>query len=121
VKVVTVEQMRAIEQRCADADVPWQQLMENAGLAVALEVKRYVEDIAGLNVLVLIGPGNNGGDGLVVARHLKDWGASVDIYLCADRPQGDPQSSLTTMSADTHLGTGICPSSCCMADRCRCI
>ncbi|MBT3362265.1 MAG: NAD(P)H-hydrate dehydratase [Chloroflexi bacterium] len=93
-KVVTVEQMRAIEQRCADADVPWQQLMENAGLAVALEVKRYVEDIAGLNVLVLIGPGNNGGDGLVVARHLKDWGASVDIYLCADRPQGDPNLAL---------------------------
>lgn len=93
-KVVTVEQMRAIEQRSADAGVPWQQLMENAGLAVAVEVRQYVEDVVGLTILILIGSGNNGGDGLVVARHLHDWGARVHVYLCADRPNDDPNLAL---------------------------
>ncbi|NQT74197.1 MAG: NAD(P)H-hydrate epimerase, partial [Chloroflexi bacterium] len=94
-KVVSVEQMKAIEQRSADAGVPWQELMDNAGLAVAMEVRRYVEDVIGLSVLVLIGPGNNGGDGLVAARHLHDWGAQVHIYLCTKRSDDDPNLVLT--------------------------
>ena len=61
-KVANVDQMRAIERRSADAGVLWQELMENAGLATALEVKRYVEDVVGLSILVLVGSGNNGGD-----------------------------------------------------------
>jgi len=95
VKVVSVEQMKAIEQRSADAGVPWQELMENAGLAVAMETRGYVEDVIGLSILVLIGPGNNGGDGLVAARHLHDWGAQVHIYLCAKRSDDDPNLVLT--------------------------
>jgi len=54
VKVVSVEQMKAIEQRSADAGVPWPELMENAGLAVAMETRRYVEDVIGLSILVLV-------------------------------------------------------------------
>ena len=94
-KVVSVEQMRAIEQRSASAGVPWQELMENAGLAVAMEVRGYVEDVVGLSIPVLIGPGNNGGDGLVAARHLHDWGAQVHIYLCTKRLDDDPNLVLT--------------------------
>jgi len=110
-KVVSVGQMRAVEQRSADAGVPWQELMENAGLAVAIETRGYVEDVIGLSILVLIGPGNNGGDGLVAARHLHDWGAQVHIYLCAKRSDDDPtlvltnQRNITTTeaSADKNL------------------
>jgi len=94
VKVVTVDQMKAIEQRSADAGVSWQELMENAGLATALEVKRYVKDVVGLSILVLIGPGNNGGDGLVIARQLHDWGAQVHVYLCTNRSDDDPNLAL---------------------------
>jgi len=112
VKVANVDQMRAIERRSADAGVLWQELMENAGLATALEVKRYVEDVVGLSILVLVGSGNNGGDGLVAARYLHDWGAQVHIYLYTNRPDNDTNLALaqqrniptTEASADKNLG-----------------
>jgi hydroxyethylthiazole kinase-like uncharacterized protein yjeF len=44
--------------------------------------------VADRAVLVLVGPGNNGGDGLVAARHLQDWGAKVEVYLLKPR---DPE------------------------------
>ena len=69
-KVVTVAQMVAIEQASERQGVSTDNLMENAGLAVAQAGRRLVGGgIAGVPVLVLVGPGNNGADGLVVARH----------------------------------------------------
>ena len=46
-------------------------------------------EIAERRILVLVGPGNNGGDGLVAARHLKDWGADVICYLLKARASED--------------------------------
>ncbi len=89
-KVVTAEQMRAIEARAAGHGVPVPTLMENAGLAVAQAVRDWLGRIEDRNVLVLVGPGNNGGDGLVAARHLHDWGARTQIYLFGRRTDGDP-------------------------------
>ena len=57
------------------------QLMEEAGLAVAQEAWMLLGSLEGRQILVLCGPGNNGGDGLVAARHLLDWGADVLVYL----------------------------------------
>jgi NAD(P)H-hydrate epimerase len=79
-KIVTVEEMRAIEQQTAKSDLPSEVLMENAGLAVARHTREWLGSVLGRRFLVLAGPGNNGGDGLVVARHLQDWGASGTIY-----------------------------------------
>ena len=73
-KLVTVAEMQRLERECG---VPVAQLMENAGLAVAQEAWLMLGEIAERRILVLVGPGNNGGDGLVAARHLKDWGADV--------------------------------------------
>ena len=87
--------MRDIEKRSADAGIPWQVLMDNAGLEFALAIKRIAGDIAGCPVVFLIGPGNNGGDGLVAARHLHDWGATVHLYLCAARNPEDHNFVLT--------------------------
>jgi len=59
-------------------------MMENAGAA---SVKRLVErfgDIKSKNVLVLAGLGNNGGDGLVIARHLAGYRASVTVFLLGE-------------------------------------
>jgi len=81
VKVVTVEQMRGLERAASEAGVSEDTLMETAGLAVARRVGQLIEGIRGRRVLVLVGPGNNGGDGLVAARYLSDWGALVTVYM----------------------------------------
>lgn len=94
-KIVTTEQMLDMEQRAAEIGLPPETLMENAGLAVAQKVKEWMGNIEGCHILVLIGPGNNGGDGLVVARHLHDWGAEVHLYLPKQRADSDINYQLT--------------------------
>ena len=90
-KVVTSEQMRRIEARCEAAGVSTDALMEKAGLAVAKRVRHHLGHLTGVHVLVLVGPGNNGGDGLVAAGHLQRWGARVTAYICLDRRDPDPK------------------------------
>ena len=61
-------------------------LMENAGLAVANVARRLLGgDVTGKRDGVLVGKGNNGGDGLVAARHLQNWGAQVRPVLAGER------------------------------------
>jgi hydroxyethylthiazole kinase-like uncharacterized protein yjeF len=84
-KIVTTEQMRVLERRSVEHGVSLDDLMENAGLAVAQEMTDWISSAQATRILVLIGPGNNGGDGLVAARHLQDWGAQVTLYLCTDK------------------------------------
>jgi len=91
VKIVTADEMRAIESRSERAGVSTDALMESAGLAFARSVRRRVGHLAGVRVVALIGPGNNGGDGLVAARHLARWGANAVAYLCGRRPVPDPK------------------------------
>ena len=93
-KIVTVEEMRAIERQAAKAGLPSEVLMENAGLAVAQHTKAWLGSVLGRRFLVLAGPGNNGGDGLVAARHLQDWGASVTIYSPSPRADSDANLQL---------------------------
>ena len=93
-KIVTAAQMVALEQASERQGVSTDQLMENAGLAVAVAVKDHLDGVAGAKVLVLVGPGNNGADGLVVARHLRRWGAEATVYLATRRPYPDPKMEL---------------------------
>jgi len=88
-KILTASQMQQIEEECAKIGLTTDVLMENAGKAVAEEVKKILGNIDKQHTLILIGPGNNGGDGLVTARHLHDWGAKVTVCLCAKRPEND--------------------------------
>ena len=88
-KIVTSGQMRQIESRSAQAGVTTDTLMENAGLQFAIRVRKYMGSVSGLKILVLVGSGNNGGDGLISAKHLQIWGARVTIYLCGSRPVHD--------------------------------
>jgi ADP-dependent NAD(P)H-hydrate dehydratase / NAD(P)H-hydrate epimerase len=87
-KLVTTAHMRALEQAAVDAGATWPGLIEQAGWGVAQEALRLLGEVAGRRVLVLVGPGNNGADGLVVARHLHDAGGDVALYLWrrADSP-----------------------------------
>ena len=88
-KILTAEQTRQIDQSCIEQGTPVSVLMENAGRRVAEETQAYLKKLAGQHILCLIGAGNNGGDGLVAARYLKDWGAEVSVYLCSKRPEDD--------------------------------
>ena len=101
-KIVTANQMREIEARSEAAGVSTDTLMENAGLAVAKTARRIIGPLSGAPVLALIGPGNNGADGLVTARHLQRWGASVTAYLCRERATPDPK-----LNAATAVGVGV--------------
>ncbi len=91
IKIVNVEQMRAIERATDAAGVSYAQMMQHAGRAVAEVVKGILgEDTAGKRVAVLVGPGNNGGDGLVAARILKEeTEAEVGCYLLKPRSSDD--------------------------------
>ena len=91
VKVVTVAQMQALEDASEQAGVSKDTLMENAGLACAQQIRRHMGGMAGRKALLLIGPGNNGADGLVIARHLRRWGAEVRCYVVRGRPDHDPK------------------------------
>ncbi|MFN0148743.1 MAG: NAD(P)H-hydrate dehydratase [Dehalococcoidia bacterium] len=80
-KLVTSAEMRALEAAAVAAGVSERQLMEEAGLAVAQEAWMLLGTLEGRRIFVLVGPGNNGGDGIVAARHLLDWGADVVIAI----------------------------------------
>ena len=90
-KLVTAAQMRALEAAAVASGVSERTLMGNAGLAAAQEVWLAIGAIEGSEVLVLCGPGNNGGDGLVTARHLDEWGAAVHVYLLRSRDTNDEE------------------------------
>ena len=81
---ITVKQMMQIEENGHQMGFLRKFMMENAGAAA---VKRLVEkfgDVKSKNVLVFAGLGNNGGDGLVIARHLSGYGSNVTIFLLGE-------------------------------------
>jgi ADP-dependent NAD(P)H-hydrate dehydratase / NAD(P)H-hydrate epimerase len=89
--VFTVDQMRALEKASDEAGHTYSAMMEIAGTAVARAVEAWSEqsNSGGRQVLVLAGPGNNGGDGLVAARELASRGYSVITYVWK-REKDDP-------------------------------
>ncbi len=88
VKIVDVALMRELEKATDARGHTYRAMMEEAGRSVAEAIlQRWFGD--DLRVLVLVGPGNNGGDGLVAARYLAQAGARVSAYLWK-RAQADP-------------------------------
>ena len=59
-------------------------MMENAGAATAKRLVEKFVDVKSKNVLVFAGLGNNGGDGLVIARHLAGYGSSITVFLLGE-------------------------------------
>ncbi len=93
-KVVTTRQMRELEQASVRAGVSLDALMENAGLAIAEALRDRLPASATGPTLILIGPGNNGSDGLVAARHLASSGIDVTAYLLMIRCAEDKKLDL---------------------------
>ena len=83
--ILTAEAMRTAEEAAIAAGTTVEQLMERAGAALAEATYRFAGPMP---VLVLCGPGNNGGDGYVAARHLAQRGVKVRIAALAE-PKSD--------------------------------
>jgi hydroxyethylthiazole kinase-like uncharacterized protein yjeF len=79
--VLTADEMRAAEARAIEGGVSAEALMERAGLAAAEAIARFAGP---LPALILCGPGNNGGDGYVIARALRARGAAVTVAASAE-------------------------------------
>lgn len=133
-KTVTPKEMRSLERHSEKEGVSTDALMERAGLLAARKAWMLLEGKAySARITLLVGAGNNGSDGLVMARHLQAWGSHVTSFLLASRPKNDPKllkaltrgvtvvdasdgSSLdeirialskSTMVVDAILGTGL--------------
>ncbi len=95
VELLTSAQMRAIERAAIEAgEVTGLELMERAGRGVVEAVfEEWPELAAGsFRAVVLCGPGNNGGDGFVVARLLREWGWGVEVFLYGDAEKLPPDA-----------------------------
>jgi NAD(P)H-hydrate epimerase len=102
--LVTAEEMRQMDRRTIEEfGIPGLLLMENAGLQVVHHAQRRFGSWRGKRVLVLCGGGNNGGDGMVVARHLAQRGAEVQVVLAAD-PEKVSGDALTNLRIVQKLG-----------------
>jgi hydroxyethylthiazole kinase-like uncharacterized protein yjeF len=100
-KLVTAAEMRELDRRTIEeVGVPSLVLMENAGRSTYQVLRREFPDLAG-PVVILAGHGNNGGDGLVVARYLVNDGFPVTVFLMASRDQvkGDALVNLKILEA----------------------
>jgi len=83
-EILTAEKMRRVDSRAiGEHRIPGLVLMESAGRGVALALAEEIPGLVSRQVVVFCGKGNNGGDGLVAARHLKHLGASVRVLLLA--------------------------------------
>ena len=94
-ELLTAAQMKAIETAAIESGaVTGLELMERAGRGVVEAVFEEWPDLAAAphRAVVLCGPGNNGGDGFVVARLLKEWGWEVEVFLYGDPAKLPPDA-----------------------------
>ncbi|MEO9827101.1 MAG: NAD(P)H-hydrate dehydratase [Paracoccaceae bacterium] len=96
-ELLTAAQMRAIEQAAIESgDVTGLKLMERAGQGVVEAIFEEWPELKKTShrAVVLCGPGNNGGDGFVVARLLKEWGWEVEVFLYGDADKLPPDAKV---------------------------
>lgn len=93
IPVLSAEEMRQLDRLTIEQDgIPSLLLMERAGYGVFQKIVEWFAPLEDRSVAVLVGKGNNGGDGMVVARYLHEVGAKVHLWLTCDPTQfqGDP-------------------------------
>lgn len=95
IPILTIEMMRAAEAEADEAGLSYAEMMNRAGQALASRLAQLLRESAAppdqWRVTFLIGPGNNGGDGLIAGRLLAaETSATVHFYLLKARPESDP-------------------------------
>ena len=103
IKVASVEEMRAIEAAADRSVISYAQMMRNAGKVASAYLKTQVEIDSSSVIVFLIGKGNNGGDGLVMANDLaSNTAANVRLYLLEMRNEED-ENYVTTRNTDVAV------------------
>src|SRR5512146_810872 len=97
-KVASGRQMAALDKITIEKyGIPALLLMENAGRSCVERILRVLEEKVGAaeeaSVAVVCGKGNNGGDGLVIARHLHNRGVYVEVFLVAEEDKLSPDAA----------------------------
>lgn len=87
VPLVTAEESRQFDHLAEQAGLPSLVLMENASLRLAEVLQQHFELDPPKHIVIVSGRGNNGGDGMALARHLHNIGFSVQVFLLADPEQ----------------------------------
>ena len=105
-EILSTKEIYAAEKAAMDQNIPGLQLMENAGNAVARETAGIVD---GRKVVVLCGPGNNGGDGFVAARILQNNGIHVQVATLDDpkRLTGDAKKNFKRWNASVEYTRNV--------------
>jgi hydroxyethylthiazole kinase-like uncharacterized protein yjeF len=95
--VTTAETMRELDRRAIEEiGISGIVLMENAGRGCAEAIRRHYGPFGRKPVIILSGRGNNGGDGMVIARYFHQWGVPVKVYLLSEieKITGDARTNL---------------------------
>ena len=106
-ELLTAAQMKAIEQAAiASGEVTGLELMERAGRGVVEAIFEEWPELKATShrAVVLCGPGNNGGDGFVVARLLKEWGWEMEVFLYGTPEKMPPDARV---NYERWLGMGV--------------
>ena len=103
--VLTAEQMREADRRTIAAGTPGEVLMERAGTRVVEVLEREFAPLAAQRVVIFCGKGNNGGDGLVIARQLEGRVAALSVVRVDAEPTAPDRDA--TIVVDALLGTGF--------------
>jgi NAD(P)H-hydrate epimerase len=130
-KVLTAAEMREVDRRTIEAGIPGIVLMENAGHRVMEFLAERFAPLSEQRVVVLCGKGNNGGDGLVVARQLATRARPAELHVvllaeaaelkgdaaanyrmlevcgCAVHREIPPEARCASLVIDALLGTGV--------------
>ena len=89
--LLTGGEMAEFDQKAIkEYGIPGVVLMENAAVKTFNRIKEILGNISGKKIIILVGKGNNGGDGLALARHLANAGAKIRVFLLfKDNFKGD--------------------------------
>lgn len=99
-KVANSQEIRRIDRRAIEKyGMPGTVLMENAGREVVLAMIERYGNFEGKRISIIAGKGNNGGDGFVIARHLYNRGATVEVFLLGKSSdiKGDAKINLSIL------------------------
>ncbi len=104
-RLVTAAEMRAIDRHAIDTvGIPGLVLMENAGLKVLFTLEKCLGGLKGKRFTIICGKGNNGGDGLVVARHLHNNHLPLHVFLVypPEELSADARTNLAILRQSGH-------------------